>query len=136
MPTSPSAFSPLTVGPITLANRFIKSGANENMYCKGFPTKALLKHHSELAAGGVALTTLAYAAVAKIGRTLPDQLWLRDEVMTDLKAVTDAIHAEGGKASLQITHGGSFVTSIWIPRPTISASSGYIPRQYLATRHE
>jgi len=124
MPTSSSAFSPLTIGPITLANRFIKSGANENMYRKGFPTKALLKHHSELAAGGVALTTLAYAAVAKIGRTLPDQLWLRDEVMTDLKAITDAIHAEGGKASLQITHGGSFVTSIWIPRPTISASSG------------
>jgi 2,4-dienoyl-CoA reductase-like NADH-dependent reductase (Old Yellow Enzyme family) len=124
MPAPQSAFSPLTVGPITLANRFIKSGANENMYRKGFPTKALLKHHRELAAGGVGLTTLAYAAVAKIGRTLPDQLWLRDEVIPHLKAITDAIHAEGGKASLQITHGGSFVTSIWIPRPTISASSG------------
>ena len=109
MPAPQSAFSPLTVGPITLANRFIKSGANENMYRKGFPTKALLKHHRELAAGGVGLTTLAYAAVAKIGRTLPDQLWLRDEVIPHLKAITDAIHAEGGKASLQITHGLSLI---------------------------
>lgn len=119
-----SAFSPLTVGPIELSNRFIKSGANENMYRKGYPTKALLKHHRDLAAGGIALTTLAYAAVAKVGRTLPDQLWLRSDVIPHLKAITNAVHAEGGKISLQLTHGGSFVTSIFVPHRTISASGG------------
>lgn len=122
--SNPSPFSSLSVGPITLRNRFIKSGANENMYRKGFPTKALLKHHRDLAAGGIALTTMAYAAVAKVGRTLPDQLWLRAEVLPDLKAITDAVHAEGGKISLQLTHGGSFVTSIFLPHRTISASGG------------
>ncbi len=122
--SKPSPFSSLSVGPITLRNRFIKSGANENMYRKGFPTKALLKHHRDLAAGGIALTTMAYAAVAKVGRTLPDQLWLRPEVLPDLKAITDAVHAEGGKISLQLTHGGSFVTSIFLPHRTISASGG------------
>lgn len=122
--SNPSPFSSLSVGPITLRNRFIKSGANENMYRKGFPTKALLKHHRDLAAGGIALTTMAYAAVAKVGRTLPDQLWLRPEVLPDLKAITDAVHAEGGKISLQLTHGGSFVTSIFLPHRTISASGG------------
>jgi len=118
------AFSPLTVGPIELSNRFIKSGANENMYREGYPTKALLKHHRDLAAGGIALTTLAYAAVAKVGRTLPDQLWLRPDVVPHLKAITNAVHAEGGKISLQLTHGGSFVTSIFVPHRTISASGG------------
>lgn len=122
--STPSPFSPLTLGPVTLRNRFLKSGANENMYRKGFPTKALLKHHRDLAAGGIALTTMAYAAVAKVGRTLPDQLWLRPEVLPDLKAITDAVHAEGGKISLQLTHGGSFVTSIFLPHRTISASGG------------
>lgn len=122
--SNPSPFSSLSVGPITLRNRFIKSGANENMYRKGFPTKALLKHHRDLAAGGIALTTMAYAAVAKVGRTLPDQLWLRPEVLPDLKAISDAVHAEGGKISLQLTHGGSFVTSIFLPHRTISASGG------------
>ncbi len=122
--SNPSPFSSLSVGPITLRNRFIKSGANENMYRKGFPTKALLKHHRDLAAGGIALTTMAYAAVAKVGRTLPDQLWLRPEVLPDLKTITDAVHAEGGKISLQLTHGGSFVTSIFLPHRTISASGG------------
>ncbi|MFT5033734.1 MAG: 2,4-dienoyl-CoA reductase-like NADH-dependent reductase (Old Yellow Enzyme family) [Bermanella sp.] len=124
MSEQPSAFSPLKIGPIELRNRFIKSGANENMYRDGYPTKALLKHHRDLAAGGIALTTMAYAAVAKIGRTLPDQLWLRPEVVPDLKAIANAVHAEGGKISLQLTHGGSFVTSIFIPRRTISASGG------------
>lgn len=119
-----NAFSPLHIGPIELGNRFIKSGANENMYRDGYPTKALLKHHRDLAAGGIALTTMAYAAVAKIGRTLPDQLWLRPEVIPDLKAITHAVHAEGGKISLQLTHGGSFVTSIFVPHRTISASGG------------
>lgn len=119
-----SAFSPLKIGPIELSNRFIKSGANENMYRKGYPTKALLKHHRDLAAGGIALTTMAYAAVAKVGRTLPDQLWLRPEVIPDLQAITNAVHAEGGKISLQLTHGGSFVTSIFVPHRTISASGG------------
>ena len=119
-----TAFSPLTIGPIELSNRFIKSGANENMYRRGYPTKALLKHHRDLAAGGIALTTMAYAAVAKVGRTLPDQLWLRPDVIPHLKAITDAVHSEGGKISLQLTHGGSFVTSIFVPHRTISASGG------------
>ncbi len=122
-----TAFTPLTIGPIEISNRFIKSGANENMYRDGYPTKALLKHHRDLAAGGIALTTMAYAAVAKVGRTLPDQLWLRPDVIPDLKAITHAVHAEGGKISLQLTHGGSFVTSIFVPHRTISASGGLNP---------
>ncbi len=119
-----SAFSPLQIGPLTLRNRFIKSGANENMYRDGFPTKALLKHHRELAAGGIGMTTMAYAAVSKLGRTLPDQLWLRPEVLPDLRAITDAVHAEGAAISAQITHGGSFVTSIKLQQRTFSSSAG------------
>jgi 2,4-dienoyl-CoA reductase-like NADH-dependent reductase (Old Yellow Enzyme family) len=34
------------------------------------------------------------------------------------------VHAEGGKISMQLTHGGSFVTSIKVKGRTISASSG------------
>lgn len=119
-----TAFSPLQLGPLTLRNRFVKSGANENMYRDGYPTRALLEHHRELAAGGVALTTMAYAAVAQVGRTLPDQLWLRPEVLDDLRAVTKAVHDQGGAISAQITHGGAFVTSIHLQQRTISSSGG------------
>lgn len=94
----PDPFQPFQLGPITLRNRFIKSGANEGMCVDGAPSKALLKHHRDLAAGGVALTTVAYGAVAKVGRTLENQIWIRPEILLDLKAMADAVHAEIGRA--------------------------------------
>jgi 2,4-dienoyl-CoA reductase-like NADH-dependent reductase (Old Yellow Enzyme family) len=124
MSNTPSPFDPITIGPLTLRNRFIKSGANEAMSRNGVPTKALLKHHRDLAAGGVGMTTVAYIAVAEIGRTLNDQIWIRREILPDLRALTDAIHAEGAAISAQITHGGSFVTSIKVDGPTMSSSAG------------
>ncbi len=118
------AFTPLQLGPITLRNRFIRAGANEAMSLNGVPTRAMVKHHRDMARGGVALTTVAYGAVSERGRTLPNQIWLRPEIIPDLKVLTDAVHAEGGKISMQLTHGGSFITSIRVKGRTISASSG------------
>lgn len=123
--TARSPFDPVTIGPLTLRNRFIKSGANEAMSRDGRPTKAMVKHHRDLAAGGVGMTTVAYMAVAEVGRTLGDQIWMRPEVLPDLRVLTDAVHAEGAAISAQITHGGSFVTSLHVKGRTISASSGF-----------
>tara|TARA_R110002110_G_scaffold166675_1_gene367480 strand:+ start:42912 stop:44153 length:1242 start_codon:yes stop_codon:yes gene_type:complete len=127
MPSSHSPFEPIDIGPITLRNRFIKSGANEAMCVDGRPTRALVKHHRELAAGGVGMTTVAYIAVAEVGRTLPNQIWARSDVLPDLRILTDAVHAEGAAISAQITHGGSFVTGMKVKGRTISASSGLNP---------
>lgn len=63
-------FQPLTLGPVTLRNRFIRAGANEGMVYQDAPSKALLHHHRDMAAGGVGLTTVAYGAVSDVGRTL------------------------------------------------------------------
>ena len=119
------AYQPMTLGPITLPNRFIKAGANENMSLGGLPTQALVKHHAELARGGVGLTTVAYLSVTKDGRTLPDQLWLSEDAVPALRVVTDAVHEAGGKIAAQITHGGSFVTGIFQPRRLLSSMSGF-----------
>jgi len=53
-------FTPVTIGPLTLKNRFIRSGANEMMSKATFPTRALVDFHRAYARGGVAMTTLAY----------------------------------------------------------------------------
>lgn len=123
-----SAFEPLTIGPLRLRNRFIKSGANEGMYRGSLPTRALVRHHGQIAAGGVGLCTMAYAAIEKDGRTFEDQLWLRPEAVGPLRALTDAIHAGGAAASAQITHGGAFgfVRPSHGGRPG-SASAGFNP---------
>lgn len=105
-----AAFTPLRIGPLTLRNRFIKAGANEGMTPHGLPTQALVRHHRDLAAGGVGMTTVAYAAVADDGLTFAHQLSLRAEQVPHLRVLTDAVHREGAAACLQITHAGSFTT--------------------------
>lgn len=123
MQTSP-AFSPVQIGPITLKNRFIKAAANENMSRNGLPTAAMLKHHGDLARGGVGMTTVAYIAVSELGRTLPDQIWARREALPALQKLTAEVHAAGGKICAQITHGGAFVTSIKLDKRPFTSSGG------------
>jgi 2,4-dienoyl-CoA reductase-like NADH-dependent reductase (Old Yellow Enzyme family) len=125
---APSPFSELAVGPLRLRNRFIKSATNEGMAPGGLPTKALVKHHRDVAAGGVAMTTVAYCAVAPDGRTFPDQVLLEPGTVKHLRVLTDAVHAEGAAACAQITHGGcfTFLPQLATKYP-LSASGGFNP---------
>lgn len=120
------AYSPLAIGPLTLRNRFIKSATNEGMSPDGIPSRQLVQFHSAMAAGGVGLTTLAYCAVSPDGCTLPNQIRLDRNTLPHLRALTDAVHAQGGAVSAQITHGGCF-TFIQAPgrRRPLSASGGF-----------
>ncbi|WP_042297824.1 NADH:flavin oxidoreductase [Paraburkholderia bannensis] len=119
------AYSPLTLGPITLRNRFIKSATNEGMTPKGIPSQALLNLHESIAAGGAALTTVAYCAVSPDARTFPDQAQLDGTTLAPLRALTDAVHRHNAAASAQITHGGcfTFLPELSTKRP-LSASGG------------
>lgn len=107
-PPPVSPFSAINIGPITLRNRFIKAGANEGMTPTGLPTRALVKHHRDLATGGIGMTTVAYAAVARDGPTFPHQMHMHANVVPHLRRLTDTVHREGAAACLQITHAGSF----------------------------
>ena len=102
------AMSPWVLGPISLRNRVIKSATNEGMAPAGMPTRALVKHHQSMAAGGVGMTTVAYCSVSDDGRTFPDQIVLNDGTVKHLRAITDAVHREGAAICAQITHGGAF----------------------------
>ncbi len=120
------AFTPIRVGPLTLRNRFIKSATNEGMAKGGVPSKLLVEHHRRMAAGGAAMTTVAYCAVSADGRTFEDQVTLDEPSVPHLRALTDAVHRENGAACAQITHGGAFT---FLPhlstRYPLSASGGF-----------
>ena len=123
-----SAFTPLTVGPIRLRNRFIKAATNEGMAKGGLVTKGLAKFHENVAAGGAALTTVAYCATSRDGRTFVDQATLDAETILDFRALTDGVHRHGGAAMAQLTHAGCFTflskNDLAVSRP-ISASGGF-----------
>ncbi len=99
---------PGRIGGLELRNRIIKTATYEGMSPGGHPALALTAHHVELARGGVGMTTVAYAAVCPAGRTFGEQLLLDDDRVPALRALTDAVHAEGAAASIQLGHCGGF----------------------------
>ena len=111
------AFTPVRLGPIDLNNRFIKSATYEGMYVNGIPSQDLINHHVEIIRGGTALTTVSYGAVSPEGRTFKDQMWLNDESLAELKKLSDAVHAEAGKVSIQLTHCGFFSKNTDLSKP-------------------
>ncbi|MCU1717577.1 NADH:flavin oxidoreductase [Pseudomonas sp. 5P_3.1_Bac2] len=121
-----TAFQPLTLGPLTLRNRFIKAATNEGASRGGLPTKQMVRLHESLAAGGVGMTTVAYCSVSADGRTLPDQIVLAPDTLVHLRRVVEAVQRHGAAASAQITHGGcfTFLPPQQTARP-LSASGGF-----------
>ena len=87
-------FTPYQLGPITLRNRTIRSAAFENMCYGNRPSQDLFNYHTSVAKGGIGMTTIAYAAVNRSGVSFNGQLWMREEIIPELKTLTDAIHAD------------------------------------------
>ena len=100
-------FTPYQLGVIRLRNRVIRAAAFEGMCPDNSPSDELLNFHKALAAGGAAMTTVAYAAIDRSGLSFPHQLWLRKEVVPELKRLTHAVHKEGAACSIQIGHCGN-----------------------------
>ena len=130
-----AAYTPLQIGPLKLRNRFIKSATNEGMAKGGVPSKALVEHHRSMAAGGAAMTTVAYCAISADGRTFEDQVTLDEPSLPHLRALTNAVHREGAAACAQITHGGAFtfVPQLSTGNP-LSASGGFNPPGVISGR--
>ena len=105
---SATAFSPGRLGPLGLRNRIIKTATYEGMCPGGAPSAALVDFHRGLAAGGVAMTTVAYCAVSPSGRTFAEQMHMRPGIVPALRELTDAVHREGAAASIQLSHCGYF----------------------------
>ena len=106
-----SPFAPAKLGPITLRNRIIKSATFEGVVPDSLVTQELIDYHQKVAAGGAGMNTVAYLAVSPDGRPNGECLYQRDEVIPGLRKLTDAIHAEGAKASVQIGHAGLVANS-------------------------
>ncbi len=114
----PKVFTPGKIGGLTLRNRTIRAGCFEGMCPNATPGEALLKHHQDIAHGGIGMTTVSYCAVAKDGVAFGHEMWMRPDIIPNLKKMTDAIHAEGAAASVQLGHCGFFANK---------SAAGYTP---------
>ena len=118
-------FTPYQLGPITLRNRTIRSAAFENMAYNNRPSEDLYNYHTAVARGGVGMTTVAYCAVNRSGVSFDGQLWMREEIIPELKRLTDGIHAEGAKASIQLGHCGNMTHYYTCGCMPVGPSSGF-----------
>ncbi len=115
-------FSPGRLGDLELRNRVIKTATFEGMCPGGEVSEPLIEHHRAMAAGGVGMTTVAYCSATAEGRTYGHQMYMCPEVQPGLRRLTDAVHAEGAAAMLQIGHAGYFADSKVIGQKPVAPS--------------
>ena len=99
-------FTPSRLGTLELRNRSIRSAAFEGMAPGHLVSDDLISYHRSVAAGGVGMTTVAYASVSQSGLSFDHQLWMRREALPGLRRLTEAVHGEGAAVSIQLGHCG------------------------------
>ncbi len=133
-PSKPKAQPPRVFAPIRLKsglilrNKVIKEATFEAMCTDdGVPTTDLVRFHEAVARGGAALTTVAYASVSPDGRSFASQLLVSEAAMPRLRELTEAVHAAGGAAMVQLTHAGSFADRSVIGKQQMAPSVHFNP---------
>ncbi|MDD5338686.1 MAG: NADH:flavin oxidoreductase [Dehalococcoidales bacterium] len=130
----PKIFTPGKIGSLTLRNRTIRAGCFEGLSPKAAPSDALIEHHRKIAAGGIGMTTVSYCAVSSDGVAFGNEIWMREEILPDLKRLTDAVHKEGAAASIQLGHCGFFANRSVIKKAPIGPSRKFCLFRYSICR--
>jgi 2,4-dienoyl-CoA reductase-like NADH-dependent reductase (Old Yellow Enzyme family) len=120
-------FEPCSLGPIELRNRFIKAATFEGRTPGGEVSDELIEFHRCVAAGGVAMSTLAYLAISPQGRTDRDCLVLDDAAVEGLARLVEAVHGEGAKVAAQLGHAGPVANARSNGAPALAPSRGWSP---------
>lgn len=103
-------FETSRINTLETANRFVRSATWEGLATEeGGATPALIAMMQELAHGEVGLIISSHAYVQSRGQAGPWQLGAyKDELISGLKAMTEAVHDAGGKIVLQLAHSGCY----------------------------
>lgn len=101
-------FSPAMLGRLRLRNRLVMSPMQQYQGTADASATAYHAHHyARRARGGVGLVMVESTAVAPEGRLFGDDIGLYSAAhVAPLRAVVDAVHAEGAAIAVQLSHGG------------------------------
>ena len=129
-----TVFETAQLGPLTLRNRIVKAATFEGRSKGGVVTDELVEFHRRMAAGGVAMTTVAYLAVAPDGRTDDGCVVLGPASVPGLRRLTDAVHEQGALAAAQVGHAGPVANAASNKVPAYSAGQMFNPLGMRRTR--
>jgi 2,4-dienoyl-CoA reductase (NADPH2) len=105
----PRLVAPLTIGGRTLRNRMVMGAMHTRLETLDRPTERLTAFYAARARGEAALILTGGFAPNAEGRLEEDaQVLAPGSELGPHRAVTDAVHAEGGLIALQILHAGRY----------------------------
>ena len=121
-------FTPININRMTLRNRIIMPAmVTGHAASNGEVTDQLIHYHAERARGGCGLNIVEATYVELGGNCYMRGLGASADFMIHgLSKLTSAVHDNGGKAALQLMHGGrvSYPTTSFQPRHLVSYIQG------------
>ncbi|MCX8156770.1 MAG: FAD-dependent oxidoreductase [Verrucomicrobiae bacterium] len=129
-------FTPLEVGGLRLANRFVvlpMEGCDGT--AEGAPDELTFRRYRRFAAGGAALLWFEATAVVPEGRANPRQLWLHQGTVDAFARLVEMTHRAAQESMgpahrpflvLQLTHSGRYSRPGRKPQPIIAHHSKYL----------
>jgi 2,4-dienoyl-CoA reductase-like NADH-dependent reductase (Old Yellow Enzyme family)/thioredoxin reductase len=136
-PTFDALFTPGAIGSLALKNRVLMAPMEKNLCtADGIVTQRYVDYLVERARADVALLRVEATYVDPVGKGRPFQIGAHsDAVIPALTALVCAVHAAGGRISLELAHCGRQTNSIVTGRQPVApsavpcaASGGYMPR--------
>src|SRR5215475_13438881 len=100
--------TPGRIGAVEVKNRIVMAPMTTRLAdADGFVTDGSVDYYMARVRGGVGLVTVEMASPTRAGRHRRRELGIYDDCFVPgLTRLTDAIHAGGAKASIQLGHGG------------------------------
>ena len=125
----PGLFDPINIKGLSLKNRLVMPPMATGMATEdGEVTDKHLKHYTVRARGGVGLIIIEHTYVSEDGKLSRGQLGLYDDrLISSLKRLVEAIHAQGTKVIIQLTHGGAKASSNIAGRQPYGPSNIILP---------
>ncbi|MEW6599449.1 MAG: NADH:flavin oxidoreductase [Nitrospirota bacterium] len=118
-------FDQSSIKGMTLKNRLVRSATWEGMCgADGRPTDKLISCYRDLAKGGVGLIISGYTFVRPDGKQAPGKMGIHtDAFAPEMKALTKAVHDEGGRICIQLVHCGGQTNTAIAGRQPLAPSS-------------
>lgn len=122
-------FTPATLGHLALPQRFVMAPMTRNRALPSLaPSPTAAVYYAQRASAGLIITEATQVSDSAAGYVFTPGIY-SDEQVAGWRAVTDAVHAAGGRIVVQLWHTGRISHPVMRPDGSIPVSASAIPAQ-------